>query len=60
MNKCSFCGRESESPTKVVGGYTILECCADCENEIEYLIKKVIQMSFLLFNLLLYFLVTMF
>lgn len=35
MNKCTFCGRESEShDTKHVGGYTILECCTDCETEI--------------------------
>jgi hypothetical protein len=35
MNKCTFCGCESEFfGTKVVGGYTILECCNDCEREI--------------------------
>jgi hypothetical protein len=36
MNKCTFCGRESDiHDTKTVGGYTILECCTDCEAEIE-------------------------
>ena len=35
MVKCEFCGRENEdSRTKNVGGYTILECCTDCEVEI--------------------------
>ncbi|MFA6105915.1 MAG: hypothetical protein WC725_05000 [Patescibacteria group bacterium] len=35
MNKCTFCGRESEShKTKFVGGHGILECCTDCEAEI--------------------------
>lgn len=36
MEKCTFCGRESDShKTKSVGGYQILECCTDCEHEIE-------------------------
>jgi hypothetical protein len=35
MNKCTFCGRESNChDTREVGGYTILECCTDCEGEI--------------------------
>lgn len=34
MNKCTFCGREDDQDTKVVGGYEILECCTDCEVEI--------------------------
>lgn len=34
MNKCTFCGRKSTHRTKSVGGYEILECCTDCEDEI--------------------------
>lgn len=34
MNTCTFCGREDDCDTKVVGSYTILEVCADCEDEI--------------------------
>ncbi|EEL25198.1 hypothetical protein bcere0018_58300 [Bacillus cereus Rock1-15] len=35
MNKCTFCGRESDfHDTKIVGGYQILTCCTDCEEEI--------------------------
>ncbi|MDA2637481.1 hypothetical protein PDQ79_23570 [Bacillus cereus] len=35
MNKCTFCGRESDfHDTKIVGGYEILTCCTDCEEEI--------------------------
>jgi ribosome-binding protein aMBF1 (putative translation factor) len=35
MNKCTFCGRESDfHDTKIVGGYPILTCCTDCEEEI--------------------------
>lgn len=33
-NKCTFCGREDNVPTKNVGGYEILEHCSDCEREI--------------------------
>lgn len=36
MNKCTFCGREDDQPTRVVGGYEILECCTDCEGEIQW------------------------
>lgn len=35
MNKCTFCGREGDYPTKNVGGYEILECCSDCERDIK-------------------------
>lgn len=35
MNKCTYCGREGEEKTKEVRGYTILECCTDCEKEIK-------------------------
>ncbi len=35
MAKCTYCGREGNSKTKFVGGYEILECCTDCEWEIE-------------------------
>lgn len=35
MNKCTYCGREADfGNTKFVGGYEILECCPDCEEEI--------------------------
>jgi len=35
MERCTFCGRESETAnTMVVGGYTILDHCTDCEREI--------------------------
>lgn len=34
MNKCTYCGRESDHDTKFIGGYEILECCTDCETEI--------------------------
>lgn len=34
MNKCTFCSREADEKTKFVGGYEILECCTDCEEEI--------------------------
>ena len=34
MNKCTYCGREGDWRTKAVGGYTVLECCTDCEREI--------------------------
>lgn len=35
MNKCTYCGREDDAHgTKVVGGYEILACCTDCEEEI--------------------------
>jgi hypothetical protein len=35
MNKCTFCGCTSDFfDTKIVGGYTILECCNNCEDEI--------------------------
>lgn len=35
MNKCTFCGRKSDFyDTKIVGGYQILTCCTDCEEEI--------------------------
>ncbi|HFJ9319564.1 hypothetical protein ACRS8Y_27300 [Bacillus paranthracis] len=35
MDKCTFCGRESDfNDTKIVGGYQILTCCTDCEEEI--------------------------
>jgi hypothetical protein len=39
MNKCNFdttmIGRESDfHDTKIVGGYQILTCCTDCEEEI--------------------------
>lgn len=35
MNKCTFCGRESDfHDTMNVGGYEILTCCTDCEEEI--------------------------
>jgi hypothetical protein len=36
MNKGTFCGRESDfhDDTKIVGGYQILTCCTDCEEEI--------------------------
>lgn len=34
VNKCTFCGREDTCGTKMVGGYTILEVCTDCEDEI--------------------------
>lgn len=34
MNKCTFCGREANSGTKHVGGYTILEVCTGCERDI--------------------------
>ncbi|MFE8703961.1 hypothetical protein ACFYKX_25645 [Cytobacillus sp. FJAT-54145] len=37
MNKCTFCGRNSDCHnTKFVGGYQILECCTDCEEAIEF------------------------
>lgn len=32
--KCTFCGREDIANTKIVGGYTILETCTDCEEDI--------------------------
>lgn len=36
MERCTFCGRESESArTITVGGYTILEHCTDCEREVK-------------------------
>ena len=34
MNKCTFCGREAIDNTRYVGGYEILDCCTDCEDEI--------------------------
>lgn len=36
IKKCTFCGREGSEGdnTKVVGGYTILDSCTDCEKEI--------------------------
>lgn len=36
IKKCTFCGREGSEgdSTKVVGGYTILDSCTDCEKEI--------------------------
>jgi hypothetical protein len=35
MNRCTFCGTTSDFfDTKFVGGYEILECCHDCEDEI--------------------------
>ena len=33
-NKCTFCGRTAEEKTKYIGGYEILECCTDCEDEL--------------------------
>lgn len=35
MNKCTYCSREGDFDTKTVGGYTILDCCTDCEDEIQ-------------------------
>lgn len=35
MNKCTYCGRTSNCKTKFIGGYEILECCTDCEAEIQ-------------------------
>jgi hypothetical protein len=37
INKCTFCGRESSAPKKYLAGYgyTILEDCEDCEEEIK-------------------------
>lgn len=34
VEKCTFCGSEEVCKTKIVGGYTILESCVDCEEEI--------------------------
>lgn len=34
MAKCTFCGREADQKARFVGGYEILECCTDCEDEI--------------------------
>lgn len=34
MNRCTYCGREANSNTEQVGGYTILEVCTDCKDEI--------------------------
>lgn len=34
MNKCTFCGREADQEVQYIGGYTILESCTDCEEEI--------------------------
>lgn len=34
MERCTFCGNEQDCDTKVVGGYTILEVCETCEEEI--------------------------
>lgn len=34
MNTCTFCGRTETFDTKEVNGYTILECCTDCEHEL--------------------------
>jgi hypothetical protein len=33
-HKCSFCGNTSHAERKIVGGYTILEDCENCEKEI--------------------------
>jgi|GEM_PF-5061279 len=35
MAKCTYCSREADQPTKHVGGYKILECCTECEEEIQ-------------------------
>lgn len=34
MERCTYCGREANSGTKHVHGYTILEVCTDCEREL--------------------------
>lgn len=35
MNKCTYCGREDDAhELKPCGGYWILTCCTDCEEEI--------------------------
>lgn len=33
-NICTFCGSEKGSPVKEVEGYTILDTCVTCEDEI--------------------------
>lgn len=34
LNRCTYCGCLGDADTKHVNGYTILETCGDCEEEI--------------------------